>query len=365
MSSRRRTAGRLLARATRAGAVLLAPAAVALGLSSCGGPAQLTAYADFSDVSDLAVGAPVQMADITIGSVQAISLVGTASGEQAQVRMVLDTSADVPAQVTAKVQRTTILGERVVALVPAAGLGRSPRLLADGTHIRDTVVVPDLEQLVKGGTEVFAPISASALGALVEAGGQGLGDQGAAVHRLLSDLNAISGAYASQSSTIRSLIGSLDQLSSATAPDAAANAEAVANLAKTTSILAQQSQRFNNLLDALNNLSVQGRSILENYLAQVGIQLSGLAAVTHAIAAEQNDLGQLLVYLKGHNASVSKATVGRFVQVLDDIVVCGVPAGGSDSSPAGSCGPPGSGAPAGGAATSSGRAQPGAGRAGP
>lgn len=339
-------ARRLVTRAARTAAALVVPAAAALGLSSCGGPAQVTAYADFSDVSDLAVGAPVQMADITIGSVQAISLVDTASGEQAQVRMVLDSSADVPARVTAKVERTTILGQRVVALVPASNLGPSPRLLADGTHIRDTVVVPDLEQLVKGGTQVFAPISASALGALVEAGGQGLGDQGAAVHRLLSDLDAISGAYAAQSSTIRSLIGSLDQLSSATAPDAAADAEAVANLAKTTSILAQQSQRFGDLLEALNNLSVQGRSILENYLSQIGIQLSGLASATHAIAAEQHDLGLLLVYLKGHNASVSKATVGRFVQLLDDIVVCGVPGGGSDTSAAGTCGPPGTGAPA-------------------
>lgn len=334
----------LVGRAARAGVALVASTATALGLSACSGPSQLTAYADFTDVSDLAVGAPVQTADITVGSVQAITLADTPTGQQAQVRMAIDRSAGVPSAVTAEVERTTILGERVVALAPAPGLGTSPRLLADGTHIRDTVVVPDLEQLVKGGTQVFAPISASALGALVEAGGQGLGDQGAAVHRLLSDLDAISGAYAAQSSTIRTLIASLDQLSSSTAPDAAASAEALSNLAQTTTILAQQSQRFDDLLSALDSLSVQGRSILENYMSQIGIQLTGLAAVTHSIAAEQGDLGQLLVYLKGHNASVSKAAVGRFVQVLDDIVVCGVPAGGADSSPAGNCGPSGTGA---------------------
>ncbi|HET6811943.1 MAG TPA: MlaD family protein [Acidimicrobiales bacterium] len=318
---------------------VVAALAVAAGLTGCGGPASLTAYADFPDVSDLAVGAPVQMADITIGSVRQITLVATGSGLEARVRMTIERSADVPNQVTAQVQRTTILGERVVSLVPAAGVGSSAPLLADGTDIRDTKVVPDLEQLVKGGTQVFAPISASAFGALVQAGGEGFGDQAASLHRLLGDLDAISSAYAGQSATIRSLIASLDQLSSSTAPDAAASARAVSNLARTTTILAQQSQRFNDLLAALNGLSVQGRSILENYLPQIGVQLTGLADATHAIAAEQDALGQLLVYLKGHNVSVSRAVVGRFVQVLDDIVVCGVPNGGSDNTPAGSCGP--------------------------
>lgn len=319
---------------------MLAGALLAAGaLASCGGPGTLTAYADFSDVSDLAVGAPVQMADITVGSVKAITLVRTASGQEARVTLAIQRTADVPVAVTAEVQRTTILGERVVSLVAGPGVGPSAPLLADGASIHQTRVVPDLEQLVKGGTQVFAPISASAFGALVQAGGQGFGDQAASIHRLIGDLDAITSAYAGQSSTIRSLIASLDQLSSSTAPDAAANAEAVSNLARTTSILAQQSQRFDDLLTALNSLSVQGRSLLENYMSQIGIQLTGLADTTHAIAAEQTALGQLLVYLKGHNSAVSKATVGRFVQVLDDIVVCGVPNGGSDNTPAGSCGP--------------------------
>jgi virulence factor Mce-like protein len=312
---------------------------MAAAVSACGGSPTLTAYADFPDVSDLAVGAPVQMADITIGSVRQITLVPTPAGLEARVRMAVERAADVPAQVTAEVQRTTILGERVVSLVPAPGLAPSAPLLVDGAHIHDTKVVPDLEQLVKGGTLVFAPISASAFGALVQAGGQGLGDQGASLHRLLGDLDAISSAYAGQSVTIRSLIASLDQLSASTAPDAAASAQAVSNLAQTTTILAQQSQRFDDLLSALDDLSVQGRSMLETYLPQIDLQLTGLAAATHAIAAEQDALGQLLVYLKGHNGAVSRAVVGRYVQVLDDLVVCGVPNGGSDNSPAGRCGP--------------------------
>jgi phospholipid/cholesterol/gamma-HCH transport system substrate-binding protein len=305
---------------------LLAAIVASLILSACGGGGggDLTATAVFSDVSNLATGAPVQMADISIGTVRAIRL----DGVDALITMSIQRSAHVPANVTASVQTTTILGERIIELQPGRGVTDSSPLLADGARIGHTVVVPDLEQLVKGGAQLFAPISASALASLVAAGGQGFGDQGQNIHRLIDDLSAVSAGYATQTSTIQNLIGSLDQLSSATAPDAQANAEAITNLAHTTQILAAQSARFEDLLTALNSLSVQSRSILENYFSQIGIQLTGLADVTKAVASEQTDLANVLIYLKGHNGALSKAAVGRFVQILDDVIVCGVPNGG-------------------------------------
>jgi len=323
------TPGRL----RRAAAVVVLALAGAT-LAACGGGAaasgDLSASARFSDVSDLATGAPVQMADITVGSVRSITL----SGIDADVTMSIQRSARVPADVTASVETTTILGERIIQLTPGAGVTASSPLLADGARIGHTVVVPDLEQLVKGGAQLFAPVSASALASLVEAGGQGFGDQGADVHRLIDDLAAVSAGYATQTSTIQGLINALNQLGASTAPDAEANAEAVTNLAQTTQILADQSSRFEDLLTALNNLSVQSRSILEGYLAQIGIQLTGLADATKAVATEQVDLANVLVYLKGHNHTISEAAVGRFVQILDDVIVCGVPNGGDNPSSA-------------------------------
>ena len=323
---------RAVAGLTRLGAGGLGLLMAGLAASACGGGGlgQLTATARFSDVSNLSVGAPVQMADISVGSVRSIRL----SGIDADVTMSIQRSARVPADVTASVETTTILGERVIQLDPGSQVNASSPLLADGGQISHTVVVPDLEQLVKGGAQLFAPISASALASLVEAGGQGFGDQGADIHRLIDDLSAVSAGYASQTSTIQSLINSLNQLGASTAPDAQANAEAVTNLARTTDILATQSARFEDLLTALNGLSVQSRSILEGYLSQIGIQLTGLADATRAVATEQVDLANVLVYLKGHNKTLSEAAVGRFVQILDDIIVCGVPNGGDKPSSA-------------------------------
>lgn len=324
--------------------VMLALAGI--GLAACGGNTTIDVSADFTNVSTLVTGAPVEMADVRVGSVTSITL----QGDQAKVGMSIDRSAAVPADVTANVETTTILGEEIVELKPGPGVTRSTPLLADGARITHTVVVPELQQLVQGGAQLFSPISASALASLIQAGGQGFGDQGAQIHRLLDDLEVVSAGYATQTSQITSLIGSLDQLGASTAPDAQADAQAVANLAQTTRILADQSTHFENLLSALDGLSAQGRSILDQYLAQIGIQFTGLSDAVKAVASQQAALAGVLVNLTGHNRTISAATVGRLVQVLDDIVVCGVPGGGAANNPADTCGPSAPGSPTGGAA---------------
>lgn len=299
------------------------------------GPAKMTAYADFDDVSDLTVGAPVQMADVAVGSVAAITLDGT----RARVRMNLDRR--VPADVAASVQRTTVLGEEVVELTGGHPGGA---VLADGATIADTSVVPGLEQLVKGGSAVFGSIGANQLGVLVQAGAQGFGQSGASLRHLLDGFGTVLTAYSGQDATIRSLITSLDQLSSATAPDAAGAAQSITNLANTTKVLADQSARFDSLLTSLDNLSSQGRSILESFTPQISTELTAVRTTTAALAKEQTDLANLMRYLPGHAKTMSSINEGPFVQLLIDLEVCGVPGGGDTGTAVSNCylaGPPG------------------------
>ncbi|MBV9934622.1 MAG: MCE family protein, partial [Actinobacteria bacterium] len=211
-------------------------------------------------------------------------------------------------------------------------------LLRDGAVIRKTEVVPDLEQLVGSGTEVFAAISSTQLSTLIAENAQGFGGNGAVLSKLLDDLNTITGGFRSRTMTVTTLIDALDQLSSDLGPSAQANAKALANLATTTQILNDQRQELVGLITSLKNLSAEGRSILDAHLAQVGNQLAALRSVTQAVADRQRDLGLLLLNLPGHNAALKAATVDDFVQVLNDFIVCGLPNGGEDpTSPLNSC----------------------------
>jgi ABC-type transporter Mla subunit MlaD len=137
---------------------------------------------------------------------------------------------------------------------------------------------------------------------------------------------------------VTTLIDALDELSSDLGPSAQANAKALANLATTTQILADQREQLVALITSLKNLSEQGRSIFDAHLAQVGNQLTALRSVTQAVADRQRDLGLLLINLPGHNAALKSATVDDFVQVLNDFIVCGLQGGGEDAtSPLNSC----------------------------
>src|SRR6059036_2402833 len=114
-------------------AVLLVAVAAGL-LTGCGGRGALTATARFADIGDLAPGAPVMMSDIQVGKVTGISL----QGYRAVVTMSIQRSAMVPREVTARVRRTSLLGERIVDLVPAPNLPSNAPLLADGATIART-----------------------------------------------------------------------------------------------------------------------------------------------------------------------------------------------------------------------------------
>jgi len=302
-----------------------AVALVAVVLGGCAaGSGSVHASAVFSDVGDLVSGAPVQFADITVGNVQSITL----DHNQAKVVMSVAKSADVPADVTAQLRQTTILGERYVALV-ADGTGG--RALGDGATIAHTEVVPGIQQLVSSGTAVFGAVNAAQLAQVIDNGAQGFGGQSAQLRQLLDEFGTVLGGYATRSSEIQSVVHQMDQFSATLAPNAQSDAQAVSNLAQTTQVLAQQSNQFVQLLQSLDNLAVQGRSILDSGVPQTEDQINALAAVAEQLAGHQQDLAKLLLYLPGANHTLAAVTVNNFAQVLDDVIVCGIPGGGSDA----------------------------------
>jgi phospholipid/cholesterol/gamma-HCH transport system substrate-binding protein len=310
----------------------LAVGALSLGLSGCvGGPGgTITTSAVFSDAGTLALGAPVKLADVPVGDVTAITL----DGDEAKVTMSIERQADVPANVVAKVDRTTILGERYVDLtVPRHPTGR----LGDDQVIRRTSVVPTVEQVVGAGSEVFGAISASDLAEIVNAGGQGLSGEAAALHQFLDDTSAVAAGYASRTAQIQTVIESLDRLGSALAPTSGPDAQAITNLSNTVKVLAANSARFEQLLQSLDAVSTQGASIISSEYPQIVDQLDALWAVSNQLALHQQSLAELLEWLPQHDATMSASVRHRFLQIMNNIIVCGLPDGGAGQTAATSC----------------------------
>ena len=159
----------------------------------------------FSDVGDLAGGAQVQLADVPVGSVSNIAL----DGSRAKVTLTFDNNVRIPADVSAAIARTTILGDQFVQLnVPksqiGAGAAAAPQL-ADGAVIKKTSTAADVEQFVAGrGASVFGAISTTELEQIIEAGGQGFTGQAASLKAFLEDLDTVATTYSQHTSEITS-----------------------------------------------------------------------------------------------------------------------------------------------------------------
>ena len=296
---------------------------VAIALSACtavGAKGGMTVSAKFNDVGDLAPGAPVMMADIPVGQVKSISL----DHNQALVDMSIQPSAHVPVGVIAQITRTSLLGERIVELVVPSSVASSAPLLKDGATITRTQALPDLEDLVRGGTTVLAPIAASEIGTLVNEGAKGFGGQGQNLKTMLGNFHDIVHAYAGRTRQISSLIDSLNQFNGTLAQHAAAQAQSIANSAKALDVLRSESDKLTAAVQSLARLAVGARAILDRHSSQMIRFFQQTRVILGVLRSEQSSIAGTLRWAPYHNRNTQLVDYLQFNQVLQDFVICGM-----------------------------------------
>jgi phospholipid/cholesterol/gamma-HCH transport system substrate-binding protein len=250
--------------------------------------------------------------------------------------------------VSAAIDRTTILGDQFVNLVvpknETGATAASAPQLADGARIERTSIVPDVEQFVAAGSQVFGAISTTELEQIIEAGGEGFTGQEASLKAFLTDLTTVAEGYAQHTTDITQAVDGLNSLTASLAPTSGATATALTNLSQTVAILAKNSSQFETLLQSLDGLSTQGRSLLENYYPEIVTQLQTLQAVSSQLAQHQSDLAGLLSEIPAADSALPQAVRNGYVQLYENIIVCGIPGLGEDGSAAFTCAPHSSGA---------------------
>jgi phospholipid/cholesterol/gamma-HCH transport system substrate-binding protein len=299
---------------------LLVCAVLTAGLLAGCGADGIQVTATFEDVGDLAIQAPVTMADIQIGEVTSIKLAGV----EAVVSMSLDPDAKVPAGVSARVRRTSVLGERIVDIVLPEDTSGTATLLTDGAHIEATAVRSDLEDLVAEGSDVFGAVSASQLAVMIEEGAKGFGNRGPELAQLLKNYRDIVGAYAGRSEQIVDLIGSMKRFNETIAARAEQHAKSVVNTAKAIGVLEEESLRLEKAVISLARLAKGGRSILDEHVGTMDRFFSQLRIILGAIEDEQRSLRLFLRWAPGHNYNTQAVEYTEFNQVIQDFVICGL-----------------------------------------
>ncbi len=276
--------------------------------------------AAFSDIGDLATGAPVTMADIQIGEVKDIDL----AGKEAVVTLTLDPDARVPDGVTARVRRTSVLGERIVDIVLPENVSDASPLLEDGDHIDQTVVRTDLEDLVEEGADVFGAITASQLAIMIEEGAKGFGGKGQELANLLKNYRDIIHAYAGRSKQIVSLIGSLRRFNETLASRSDEHARSVVNSARAINVLEEESLRLEQAVISLGRLARGSRAILTAHSDEMHRFFQQSRVILGVLAERQKDLSKFLYWAPGHNYNTQAVEYLQFNQIIQDFVFCGL-----------------------------------------
>lgn len=123
------------------GLALLAYMTVRLGSLSFSEPEGYAIWAVFDHATGLKKGAPVEMAGIQIGTIEAIDLYRS----KARVTMRIDSKVAVPSDSTAVIRTRGMLGDKYVSIAP--GHDAAPRL-GDGQRLARAQVPTDLDQLM-------------------------------------------------------------------------------------------------------------------------------------------------------------------------------------------------------------------------
>jgi phospholipid/cholesterol/gamma-HCH transport system substrate-binding protein len=268
------------------------------------GPGSFTVRAQLPDVNNIERNSRVRVGDVTVGTVTKIER----QGWHALVTMSIDGGVDLPANATATIGQTSLLGSLHVELSPSKDVAPEGRL-------RDGSQIP-----LSSGSEYPSTEQTLAAVSLVLNGG-GIG-------QLQEITRVLSSALAGRENDLRSLIGQLDEFIGNISGQTDDIVNATQSLNNLVGQLADQKpvvdKALNTIPNALNVLSNE-RDALADALDQFG-KFSALTTNTvdqtkENLVKELNDLGPVLQSLADAGPALTRSLgfFGTFPWPIDTV----------------------------------------------
>ncbi|GGT57068.1 MCE family protein [Actinomadura citrea] len=290
-----------LVAALAAGVVLTAGCSVRLEDVPLPGGADLGAHpytvrVQFEDVLNLVPQAAVRVNDVPVGRVKKVSL--PAGAWQAEVTLVVNGDVHLPANATANLEQSSLLGEKYVKLA-APTTAPSPQRLTDGA------VIPASRTTRNADTEeVFG-----ALSLLLSGGGlpqirtinrelnQALNGREDKVRSALRNLNAFTGTLNRNRQSIVNALDGLNRLSSTVRARNGQVGTVLDDLSPGLKVLEEQRGRLVEMLRRLEKLSDVAVKTINASRDDTAANLRSLAVILRKLADSGRDLPKSLEIL--------------------------------------------------------------------
>jgi phospholipid/cholesterol/gamma-HCH transport system substrate-binding protein len=269
---------------------------------------------EFADVLDLVPQAAVKVNDVTVGSVEGISL----SGWTARARLRIDRAVRLPANATAAVRQTSLLGEKYVAVDP-------PVTEAAAGQLAEGAVIP----LTRTRRSAEVEEVLAALGMLLNGGGlaqlktineelaKALTGREADARDALHQLDGFLGGLDRQRADLVRAVDALDRLTGRLARQRAVIGDALDSLAPGLTVLAQQRVQLTSALTALGELGRVGSQVVNKSRADTVASLRALQPILDQLARAGDNLPKSLDFMASFPfpPNVTGAIVGDFVNL--------------------------------------------------
>jgi phospholipid/cholesterol/gamma-HCH transport system substrate-binding protein len=329
----------------RRGAALAASVAGALTLGGCGvlsggvyetplpggadvGSRPLHITADFEDVLDLVPQSSVKVDNVAVGRVQKITL--NRDGRSARVELVVNRDADLPAGTTARLQQTSLLGEKYVGLVRPDTTVAGPAIASgDRLGLSDTSQAAQVEQVLGslsmvlngGGVGQFQEISRE-----LQKVSAGRTDD---VKKSLRQIETFVSSLDDRKESITSALDGLAALSTTLDGDKAKIASALEGLSPGMQVLVDQRKQLVSMLRSLDRLSSVTVDTLDTAQDDIVADLQALEPILQQLAKSGQDLPESLQILLTYPFpdSVLGAIKGDYLNVFIETNFRTLPAG--------------------------------------
>jgi phospholipid/cholesterol/gamma-HCH transport system substrate-binding protein len=289
----------------------------ALALTGCANE-ERQIQALFDDVVDLVNNGHVKIADVPVGVIKSIELT---DDQQALVTMEITRDLELPSEVSARLRKTNLLGERFVELVPNREAGGE---FDWGSTITDTQTIPEFEQFISASTEILAAVSADRIAGALEAGAVGLGGRGQTFGQLLDDMTEIVSSYDRNSEDLVRLIDGMEAFLADVGPEAELHGRAVAELQRATAVLREEDDRLLDTLQDVRGLSETSVDIMQTHRERIDRFWTHFGGLVGEIERRNADLATFGVLWDQHNRNTFGGVNQEHAQIFFDFIVCGV-----------------------------------------
>jgi phospholipid/cholesterol/gamma-HCH transport system substrate-binding protein len=255
------------------------------------GPHPYRVEVDFTNVLDLVPQSVVKVNDVTVGKVTSVQL----EGWHARVTCMMNGNVHLPGNAVAKIQQTSLLGEKFVSISAPSG-AEALGALANGSVIPLTRTTEDVqvEQVLSalsmlvnnGGLEQVSTITSELNSAL-----HGNED---ATRSLFKELNTTVGAFNAERGTIVQTINNLDQLTAKFAAQNTTIANSLDQITPALRLLANERAQLTQLLTSTSQLGTVADRVINASQANTVASLRALVPVTDGLAKSGNALPKAL-----------------------------------------------------------------------